>query len=123
MDLNITDEQVTTDDAVSKLIDDIILSQMLSLEIAKLLLAYFFPTYNEKDLTTEKAIRRFLVTEFYIIMRNKQTEYFEELSDYSKNADYHLLTQKRIKIIANLGLNLQQKLYHDEIVYFMNIMS
>jgi hypothetical protein len=57
------------------------------------------------------------------MLREKQSNYFDELDDFSKNADYHNLTQKRIKNICELGKELQKKEYHDEILYFMNIMS
>jgi hypothetical protein len=53
----------------------------------------------------------------------KQLEYLEELKDYTKNADEHLSTQKKIKKINDLGLLLQKKEYHDEIVYLINILS
>jgi len=102
-------------------IDNIILSPQLSLELAKLLLNFFFHDYND-DLKTNKRVRRFLVTDFYVILCEKQRSYFDELDDFSKNADYHNLTQKRIKYINELGIKLQKKEYHDEILYFMDIM-
>jgi hypothetical protein len=103
-------------------IDNIILSPQLSLEVAKLLLNFFFHDYND-DLKTNKRVRRFLVTDFYVMLREKQSSYFDELNDFSKNADYHNLTQKRIKNICDLWIKLQKKEYHDEILYFMDIMS
>jgi hypothetical protein len=103
-------------------IDNIILSSQLSLELAKFLLTFFFKDYND-DLIMNKKIRRFLVTDFYVMLGEKQSIYFDELYDFSKNSEYHNLTQKRIKNISQLGLELQKKEYHDEILYFMNIMS
>jgi len=103
-------------------IDNIILSPQLSLELAKLFLNFFFQDY-EDDLKTNKKIRRFLVTDFYVMLCEKQSCCFDELDDFSKNAEYHNLTQKRIKYINELGIKLQKKEYHDEILYFMNIMS
>jgi hypothetical protein len=114
-----------TEDSKAELfcqIDNIILSPQLSLEVAKLLLNFFFHDYND-DLKTNKRVRRFLVTDFYVMLREKQNSYFDELNDFSKNADYHNLTQKRIKNICDLWIKLQKKEYHDEILYFMDIMS
>ena len=107
---------------VYKMIDDIVMSSKLSLDVAKLLLTYFFTEHN-LDLSYNKAVRNFLVTDFFTILNDKCAEYVEELSDYSKNADYHLLTQNRIKNITKIFVNLQTKEYHDEIIYFMSILS
>ena len=107
---------------VYKMIDDIVMSPKLSLDVAKLLLTYFF-TEHSLDTSYDKAVRNFLVTDFVTILREKNAEYMIELSDYSNNAEYHDLTYKRIKNIANIFLKLQTKDYHDEIIYFMSILS
>ena len=57
------------------------------------------------------------------ILCEKHAVYIEELKDYSKNAEEHLLIQNKIKKINELGLLLQKKEYHDEIIYLMNILS
>ena len=107
---------------VYKMIDDIVMSPQLSLDVAKLLLTYFFTEHN-LDTSYNKAVRNFLVTNFITMLKEKHAEYVEELSDYSKNAEYHLLTQNRIKNITNIFVKLQTKEYHDEVIYFMSILS
>ena len=105
-------------------INDILIASRLSLEIAMLLLDYVFVSWNKpENIIGEKHIRRFLVVDFYEMLCEKQLEYLEELKDYTKNADEHLSTQKKIKKINDLGLLLQKKEYHDEIVYLINIVS
>ena len=107
---------------VYKMIDDIVMSPQLSLDVAKLLLTYFFTEHN-LDTSYNKAVRNFLVTDFFTILNEKNAEYMIDLYDYSKNAEYHDLTYKRIKNIANIFVKLQTKDYHDEIIYFMSILS
>ena len=105
-------------------IDDIIIKPQLSLEIAKLLLEYIFIGWGSPNcIFYEKAVRKVLVIDFYQIICEKQSRYFEELEDYTNNSEYHSLVQKKIKIIAYLILLLQKKEYHDEIIYYMNILS
>ena len=105
-------------------INDIIVAPQLSLEIAKLLLKFVFIDWNKPDcLFGDKAVRKVLVVDFYQILSKKQSRYFEELEDYTNNSEYHILVQKRIKNIHALGLLLHQKSYHDEIIYYMNILS
>jgi hypothetical protein len=107
---------------VYKMIDDVVISARLSLDVAKLLLTYFF-TEHRLDTSYDKAVRNFLVTDFITILTEKHAEYMIDLSDYSKNAEYHDLTYKRIKNISNIFVKLQTKEYHDEILYFMSILS
>ena len=105
-------------------IDDIIIKPQLSLEIAKLLLEYIFIGWGSPNcIFYEKAVRKVLVVDFYQILCKKQAHYFEELEDYTHNSEYHSLVQKKIKIISSLGLKLQIKDFHDEIIYYMNILS
>jgi hypothetical protein len=119
MALKLTD---TNKPLVYKMMDDIVMSHHLSLDVAKLLLTYFFTEQN-LDTSYNKAVRKFLVTDFFTILNDKHAEYMIDLSDYSKNAEYHDLTYKRIKNIANIFVKLQTKEYHDEIIYFMSILS
>lgn len=111
-------------DLVLQRIDDILTGPQLLLEIAKLLLEFVFVSWNKLDnVVEEKHIRRFLIVDFYVLLCIKNGVYIEELKDYSKNAEEHLLIQNKIKKINELGLLLQKKEYHDEIVYLMNILS
>ena len=106
------------------IINDILLAPRLSLEIAKLLLEFVFVSWNKLDnVVGEKHICRFLIVDFYQILCEKHAVYIEELKDYSKNAEEHLLIQNKIKKINELELLLQKKEYHDEIIYLMNILS
>lgn len=108
------------------LLDSILLSKhnMFLVEIGTLLLNHIFVSWNAPDcLIQEKQIRKFLVTDFYQILCQQQAVYFEDLKDYSKNADEHLLIQTKIKKIAEIYLSLQKKEFHDEIIYYMNILS
>ena len=105
-------------------INDIIVAPQLSLEIAKLLLKFVFIDWNMPDcLFGDKAVRKVLVVDFYQILSKKQSRYFEELEDYTNNSEYHSLVQTNIKCIASLIIRLQTKEFHDEIIYYMNILS
>ena len=108
---------------IYEIMDDILLSNQGSLEIAKLFLTYIFIGWSNKCKEDDKAVRKFLVDDFYKILSNKQAEYFDELQDYSKNADYHNKLQIRIKRINEIAALLQKKDYHDEIIYLMSIFS
>ena len=106
------------------IINDILLAPRLSLEIARLLLDFVFVSWNKpENVVGEKHIRRFLIADFYQILCEKHAVYIEELKDYSKNAEEHLSIQNKMKKINELGLLLQKKEYHDEIVYLMNILA
>ena len=108
---------------INLLLNDILLSPQLSLEIARLLLECVFVSWNRSEnIAGENHIRRFLVVDFYQLLCKKQTEYLEDIQDYSKNADDHLSLQNKIKKIAAICISLQKKEYHDEIIYFMNIL-
>ena len=110
-------------------VDEIILSRRMSLDIAKILLENVFIGWKSEIVQTEfvtiqhKDVRKYLISEFYDILCDNQNEYFVELKDYTKNAEYHELVQKKIKNIAALGDNLKHKSFHDEIIYYMTILS
>jgi hypothetical protein len=109
---------------ILEIINIILLESQLSLKIARLLLEFVFVSWsNPENVLGEKHIRKFLITDFYQILCDKQVVYLEELKDYNKNADEHLSIQKKIKKICELGLLLQKKEFHDEIIYLMNILS
>jgi hypothetical protein len=106
------------------LLDKVLLTNMFLVDLGCLLLKHVFVSWNASDcLISENNIRKFLVTDFYQLLCEKQAIYFEELKDYSKNADEHLLIQSKIKKIAAICLSLQKKEFHDEIIYYMNILS
>jgi hypothetical protein len=106
------------------IINDILLNPRLSLFITKMLLKCVFVSWNAPDnVLGEKHIRRFLIVDFYEMLHKTKQVYIEELKDYSKTADEHLLIQNKIKKINELELLLQKKEYHDEIIYLMNILS
>jgi hypothetical protein len=108
------------------LLDTILLSKhnMFLVELGTLLLNHIFVSWNAPDcLIGEKRLRKFLVTDFYQILYETQSVYLEDLKDYSKTADEHLLIQTKIKKIAEICLSLQKKEFHDEIIYYMNILS
>jgi hypothetical protein len=97
---------------------------MFLVDLGQLFFNHVFVSWNTPDgLINENHIRKFLVTDFYRILCEKQAVYCEELKDYSKNADEHLLIQTKIKKIATLFQSLQKKEFHDEIIYYMNILS
>jgi len=117
-------EYLDNKEEIIAIINNILDAPRLSLEIAKLLLEYVFVSWNKpENAVGDKIIRRFLIVDFYHILCEKQAAYIEDLRDYSKNADEHFLIQKKIKKINELGLLLQKKEYHDEIIYLMNILS
>jgi hypothetical protein len=108
------------------LLDSILLSQnnMFLVEIGTLFLNHIFISWiSPHCLFDEKSVRKFLVTDFYQILCQKQEIYFEDLKDYSKTADEHLFIQTKIKKIAEICLSLRKKEFHDEIIYYMNILS
>ena len=110
-------------------VDEILLSRRMSLDIAKILLKNVFIGWTceivQPELVTiqYKDVRKYLVSEFYDILCHNQNEYFVELKDYTKNAEYHELVQKKIKNISILADNLKHKSFHDEIIYYMTILS
>jgi hypothetical protein len=108
------------------LLDSMLLSQrnMFLVDLGQLLLNHIFVSWNAPGcLISEKHIRKFLVTDFYQILCENQSVYIEDLKDYSKNAEEHLLIQTKIKKIAEICLSLRKKDFHDEIIYYMNILS
>ena len=110
-------------------VDEIMLSRRMSLDIAKILLENVFIGWKCEIVKTEfetiqhKDVRKYLVSELYDILCHNQNEYFAELKDYTKNAEYHELVQKKIKNISILADNLKHKSFHDEIIYYMTILS
>ena len=113
-------------EGVLYLLDNVLISQqnMFLVELGTLLLNHVFVSWNTPDdPISDKQVRKFLVTDFFQILYEKKSEYLEDLKDYSKNADEHLLIQTKIKKITAICLSLQTKEFHDEIIYYMNILS
>ena len=109
---------------INTVLNEILLSLQLTLEIARLLLECVFVSWNKPEtILEEKHIRKFLITDFYQILCKAQTVYLEEMQDFSKTADEHLLTQNKFRKITELGFLLQKKEYHDEIIYLMNVLT
>lgn len=108
------------------LLDSVLLplNNIFLVELGQLFLTHIFVSWNKADcLISDKHVRKFLVTDFYQILCEKQAIYLEDLLDYSKNAEEHLLIQTKIKKISAICLSLQKKEFHDEIIYYMNILS
>ena len=90
------------------IINNILLNPRLSLFITKMLLKCVFVSWNTLDsVLREKDIRKFLIVDFYEMLHKKKQVYIEELNDYSKNAEEHLLIQNKIKKINELEVLLQ----------------
>ena len=111
---------------IQHMLDDILLSPRLCFEIAKMLLETIFIRFDgneSNNKTYDNSIRKYLVTDFYDVLGKKQNEYIIELKDYSKNAEYHNQVQQRLKNINILANELNKKEFHDNILYFMTILS
>jgi hypothetical protein len=109
---------------IDTVLNERLLSPQLSLEIARLLLECVFVSWNKPEtVLEEKNVRKYLIVDFYQILCKNQTVYLEEMQDFSKTADEHLLTQNKFRKITELAFLLQKKDYHDEIIYVMNILS
>jgi hypothetical protein len=119
-------------EAMSKQLDYILLSHRIHLELAKMLLENVFvywngETNNEADIAFkkryEKALRKYIIENLYEMLCKKQREYFLELHDFDKTNDYHTEIQKRVQNIIELAKLIDKKDFHDEIIYFMDILS
>jgi len=105
-----------------------------SYEIAKLLLEHIFvnwtykmePESETKNTFTSNSnlsIRRYLVTDFYQLLYKTSNRYFDELSDFTKNNDYHFNMQQKIKVLNEILHLLDDKEFHDDIIYYMTLLS
>ena len=105
-------------------------------EIAKLLLEHVFVNWTYKpELEPESetkntftsnsnlSIRRYLVTDFYQLLYKTSNRYFDELSDFTKNNDYHFNMQQKIKVLNEILHLLDEKEFHDDIIYYMTLLS
>jgi hypothetical protein len=115
-------------EAMSKKLDDILLSHRIHFELAKMLLENVFVYWNrETDIAFkkrhEKTLRKYIIENLYEILCKKQREYFLELHDFNKTNDYHTEIQKRLQNIIELAKLIDKKEFHDEIIYFMDILS
>ena len=100
-------------------IDDKILSDRLNFEITTILLMDVFINWS----TGEKSVRKFLLDDLYHILEYNKEQYLLDLDDYSKNAELHYEIQKKLKKTKELIVWSQNKQFHDDILYLMNILS
>jgi hypothetical protein len=110
-----------------------------SYEIAKLLLEHVFVNWTyemESDPESEPdsmkttlssnsnlSVRRFLVTDFYQLLYKTSNRYYDELSDFTKNNDYHYNMQQKIKVINEILHLLDGKEFHSDVIYYMTLLS
>ena len=106
-----------------------------SYEIAKILLEHVFVDWTYKmesnDAITETtftsksnlSVRRFLVTDFYQLLSKKMERCIDELSDFTKNNDYHHKIQQKIIGINEILLLIDSKEFHDDVIYYMTLLS
>jgi hypothetical protein len=123
-------------------LDSLFLSDRKSYEIARLLLTHKFADWTYQNLlliganeinvkynnnftisSSSLSVRRYLVTDFYKLLSRKKYIFQEELNDFSKNNDYHYQLQQNIRSINEI-LNLLENMdFHDDIIYYMTILS
>jgi len=122
---------IEKEEAMLKQLDDILLSHRIHFELAKMLLTNVFVywnrvTNNEADIAFnkiyEKSLRKYMIEKLYEMLCKKQREYFLELHDFNKTNDYHTEIQKRLQNIIELAKLIDKKEFHDEIIYFMDIL-
>ena len=110
-----------------------------SYEIAKLLLEHEFVNWTYKmesesesesdsmkttfSSNSNVSVRRFLVTDFYQLFYKTSERYYDELSDFTKNNDYHYKMQQKIKVINDILHLLDGKEFHDDVIYYMTLLS
>jgi len=69
------------------------------------------------------SVRRFLVTDFYQLLYKTSNRYYDELSDFTKNNDYHYNMQQKIKVINEILHLLDDKEFHSDVIYYMTLLS
>lgn len=124
-------------------LDSLFLSKRYTFEIAKLLLEHVFTDwtyrklvlvgaeeinvkYNNKSFTASSSsltVRRYLVTTFYQLLSRKKEIFIEELSDFTKNNEYHYQLQQKIKFINDVLLLLEKMDFHDDVIYYMTVLA
>jgi hypothetical protein len=104
-------------------LDELFQSGRKSYEIAKLLLDHVFIDWVSYLEYFNLSIRRYLVTNFYQIISKIQEQYVIELSDFTKNNEYHYKLQQKIKCISDVLILLNKKEFHDDVIYYMTILS
>lgn len=111
------------DNSLLQAIDQMLLSSRYSFVIARLLMEHVFYDMNFEDKGNEKSIRRFLVLDFYQLLCIKNDEYLLELKDYSKTSEQHYGIQQKIKKIHDITIKLDSQEFHNDIIYYMNMLS
>jgi hypothetical protein len=126
------DVSIEKRDTMLKQLDDILLSHRIHFDLAKMLLENVFVYWNQEtnnqsdiafDKRYEKALRKYIIENLYEMLCKKQREYFLELNDFNKTNDYHTEIQKRVQNIIELAKLIDKKEFHDEIIYFMDILA
>ena len=124
------------DNAIMKAIDKMLISRRYSFSIARVLLEHVFVDWNsdkshdicsnqysQNNYFETRQVRRFLVLDFYQLLCIKHDKYTHDITDFSKNADYHYDLQQKMKKINEITLQLEKPDFHSEIIYYMNILS
>jgi hypothetical protein len=121
------------DNNIMKAIDKMLSSRRYSFSIARVLLEHVFVDWtsdksvdicnNQNNYSETRNVRRFLVLDFYQLLCTKYDEYTRDIKDFSKNADYHHDLQQKMKKINEITLQLEKPDFHNEIIYYMNILS
>lgn len=111
------------DNSILQAMDKMLTSCRYSFVIARLLMEHVFYDADFDNKDTDKTIRRFLVLDFYQLLCIKSDLYCIELKDFSKKAEYHYGIQEKMKTINEITTKLDKKEFHDDIIYFMKMLS
>ena len=121
------------DNNIMNALDKMLTSRRYSFSIARVLLEHVFIDWtsdksvdicnNQNNYSETRNVRRFLVLDFYQLLCTKYDEYTRDIKDFSKNADYHHDLQQKMKKINEITLQLEKPDFHNEIIYYMNILS
>ena len=124
-------------------LDPLFLSNRHSFEIARLLLEHVFAEwtykkliligaqeinvkYNNRSFTASSSsleVRRYLVTTLYQLLTRKKEIFIEELSDFTKNNEYHYQLQQNIRVVNDILVLLDKMEFHDDVIYYMTILT
>jgi DNA-binding transcriptional regulator WhiA len=124
-------------------LDPLFLSNRHSFEIARLLLEHVFADwtykkliligaqeinvkYNNRSFTASSSsleVRRYLVTTLYQLLTRKKEIFIEELSDFTKNNEYHYQLQQNIRVVNDILVLLDKMEFHDDVIYYMTILT
>lgn len=113
------------DNEILQALEQMLVSCRYSFVIARLLMEHVFydTNFDDKNTDYDKTIRRFLVLDFYQLLCIKSDIYCVELKDFSKTAEQHYGIQEKIKKIHEITEKLDKKEFHDDIIYYMKMLS